>query len=345
MGIRFAVMAAVSCLAGAGAACADTIYTLARVNGDVFAINPADISDLGGGRKTATYYFIHPTHQADAYVTEFDCAGGRSITQTHNVIRSDLSPVRTVRRDAAWETPDSKAVSGILLKFVCAWPSPPAALQSATADSTAQFVRTTADSLLAKRGAADLKINPDRNTVGDCIFSQMPREVASKALINAQTARSPSTDQAFRDKVKTLGAKCSGRAESDNDSLIIGAALSVYMRFGSVIRLAEKSKIAENHLAAAWNAAPASVRAPLLERAAMLNSNATVSDIETANTQAVQASVKTLMATPALAAVLAGAKDLNGPQKDILVSQYYMAVAMGEQSEAALAPSKPVKAQ
>ena len=77
----------------------------------------------------------------------------------------------------------------------------------------------------------------------------------------------------------------------------------------------------------------------------MMNTSATVSDVQNAPTQAIQESVKTLMETPVLAGPLAEAANLNDIQKRILVSQYFMAVAMGEQSEAALAPSRPVKAQ
>jgi hypothetical protein len=331
-------VALVLLLAGAGTAAADTMYTLARVNADIFAINPADIVDAGGGRKTATFYFIRATHQADAYVTEFDCAGGRLITQSQRIVRSDLSLVRNVKRAPAWEKPDPKAVGGIVLKFVCDWPSPPVPAESTAAESTAAFLLATADNLLARTPASGRDINPDRTTVGDCIFSQMPKDVSTNALIAAQGGRSPAEDKAFRDRVKTLGAKCSGRPESDSDMLVITAGLSIYMRFGSIARLTEKSKITENHLAAAWNSAAPSVRAPLLERAAMMNTSATVSDVQNAPTDAIQASVRTLMETPVLAGLLAEATNLNDAPKRILVSQYFMAVAMGEQAEAALAP-------
>jgi len=342
MKITAAIAAIASFLLGAGAADADTIYTLAHVKADIFAINPADISDQGGGRKLATYYYVHPSHLADLYADEFDCAGGKMISRSRRIVRSDLSPVRDLKTTADWETPDPRTVAGIVLKFVCAWPSPPARMESTTAESLAQFLHLTADGILAKGDGSSL-INIDRTAVGDCIFGAMPKDLALKALTNVGAGRPPSADPAFREKVKTLGAKCIGRPVADNDSLVVGAALSIYMRHGIVARLGEKLEVTENHLAAAWNTAALSTRAPLLEEAAKLHTDATLSDIENSNKQPIANAVKTLMSTPELQTALGKVRNLNDTQKEILVYQYFMAIAMGEQAEAALAssPSKP----
>ena len=76
----------------------------------------------------------------------------------------------------------------------------------------------------------------------------------------------------------------------------------------------------------------------------MMHTDATLSDIENSDKQPIANAVKTLMSTPELQAGLGKVRNLNDIQKRILVSQYFMAIAIGEQAEAALS-SSPYKPQ
>jgi hypothetical protein len=324
------VLGFLATLAGTSAQ-ADTFYELGRVNGDIFTVS-AEIEETAEGNRSAIHYRVFGSHQLDQTSTEIDCGGKRLREVARKAMRSDLSPVRDMSVSSEWKKPDAKAIGGILIAAVCGLPSPPARLRRTDAASSADYLRQSADEVLVRRDPSKPPIIFDHTTVGDCIFAQMPQKVREAAILSLL----PTQTAGFNEQVNKLGAKCSGRPESTGDSLVIGAALSIFQRWAVMTRLADRKKIAEDHLAAAWNTASAETRQPLLDRAAMLHDpGKTVADIEMTDAAPVRRSVDALMNSPLLKPRLDALK-LDEQQKQLLLSVYFNAVAMGEVAEAQL---------
>jgi len=333
-----AVLVATGLIASLAApAHADTFYELGRVNADIFALNAADVADLPNGHKKVTQYRIFGSHQAEQFEAEIDCQGKQLRTTNRRVVRSDLSYVRDASFKPDWQKPDARAIGGILIDAVCTLPARPARLRTAEADSTAAYLRRSADEALAMYDASKRSIIVDQTAVGDCIFSKMPKEIAAEAVTKALEGRPPSQATGFIEQANRLGAECSGRPASQGDTAIVGAAMSIFQRFAMVSRLKDGKAIGEDHLAAAWNTAPAEIRAPLLQKAGMLHDpRVRAGDIAQADQQAAQQAVDALMNLPVLKARLDRLKHVNQQQKRAMVSMYYAALAMGETSEAQL---------
>lgn len=325
------VLGAMAAITGTSAAQADTFYELGRVNGDIFALN-AEIAQTADGYKSAVYYAVFGSHLVDQMSVEVDCDGKRLRTLARKSLRTDLSPVRDVPMPNDWKKPEERAIGGLLVNAVCALPAPPPRLKRTDAASSTDYLRQSADEVLAKRPASKPAIIFDHTTVGDCIFAQMTKKVREEAILSLL----PTQVQGFNEQVNKLGAKCSGRPESKGDSLVIGAALSMFQRWAVMTRLGNPKKIAEDYMAAAWNAASAETRKPLLERAAMLHDpGKSVADVEKADPAPVRSSVDALMNAPVLKSRL-DTLDLDDQQKRALLSVYFNAVAMGEVAEAQL---------
>lgn len=310
---------------------ADTFYELGRVNTDIFSLS-AESAQTAEGYKSAVYYAVFGSHLVDQMSVEVDCQGKRLRTIARKSLRTDLSPVRDVPMSNDWKKPDAKAIGGILVNAVCTLPAPPPKLKRIDAASAADYLRQSADEVLAMRPASKPAIIFDHTTVGDCIFAQMTKKVREEAILSLM----PTQVQGFNEQVNKLGAKCSGRPESRGDSLVIGAALSMFQRWAVMTRLGDSRKIAEDHMAAAWNTASAETRKPLLERAAMLHDpGKSVSDIEKTDPAPIRSSLDALMNAPVLKARL-DTLDLDDQQQRALLSVYFNAVAMGEVAEAQL---------
>jgi hypothetical protein len=310
---------------------ANTFYELGWVKSDLFTLN-AEFTQTAEGYRSAVSYRVTGNHLMDQWSVEVDCQGKRLRDVARKSMRSDLSPVRDLPVSRDWKQPDAKAIGGVLINAVCGLPSPPARLKRNDTASPSDYIRQSADAALVRRDPSSPAIIFDHTTVGDCIFAQMSKKVREEAILSLL----PTQVQGFNEEVNKLGAKCSGRPESKGDSLVIGAALSIFQRWAVMTRLGNPKKIAEDYMAAAWNTASAETRKPLLDRAGMLHDpGKTVADIEKADPAPVRSSIDVLMNSPVLKSRL-DTLELNDQQKRALLSVYFNAVAMGEVAEAQL---------
>lgn len=324
----------------AGAAQAETVYELGRVKGEIFAYAASDIVQQSEDIRTVREYRIPATQLVDRYDIEVDCRRDRLRTVGRMFVRTDMSEVRNTLKTqgpAEWTKPQRRAIGGILMRAVCGHPDAPSGLKSTEVASMSAYLRQASDEVLAAHDPAKLALVVDGTSVGDCIFRAMDEDTKLQAIVVVQQGRAASSADGFVAAVNALSERCIGRDSAD-DPLLVGAAMSIFTRFGVVTRLAQERKIAEQHLAAAWYGAPDEVRAPLLARAAQLHDpNASVEEIRAAETADVAATARTLAQTPALKAALERVTHLNDNQKEAFLMMYFMAAAMSEDSERRLA--------
>jgi hypothetical protein len=312
---------------------AETFYELGRIDGEIYALDAA-ITLTADGHKAATYYYIPGSHAPEQIRMQVDCGAKRVRTESRRVVRSDLSLVREVSGPGEWTKPEARAIGGILIKAVCEAPSP-AGLKRVEAASTIDYVSQSSNEVLSKLDPSKRMIIIDQTSVANCIFARMPKKVKEEAMRAVMDGKPPMSVSGFSEQASKLGAACSGRPESKSDSLIVGAAMGIFERYGVMSLLGDGAKIGEQHLAAAWNTAASEVREPLLKRAGMLHDpGVTVADIGQVDPEPAKRSIETLMNAPVLKPRLDMLNQWNNEQKRVLVGRYFNAVAMGEAAEA-----------
>jgi hypothetical protein len=331
-GALFAAMISVF----AAPAWAGTYYAYAPVQDSIFAIDPASIT-TNGEVKTATIYFVHPTRTAEASEIDFDCANQTLTTKSRKLIRTDLSPLRNAKITTPSGKPTPKTTGDISLKLVCEWPKPSEKPIKMEEPSLGAFLAKLSDTL-RKRAKYTPDIVIDQTSVGNCIFSKVPKDVSFNALMLMQQNKPLGADQQIRAEIGKAAEAC-GVAPAYMDASVF-AAQGIYGRYGilSVIPDKKGQKLREDVFAAAWNGADASAREPFLALAALAMVPAsTVDDVVKRRDSLVEAG-KTLAANPELQAAVKKASSRKADEITLLLRQYFAATAMGEVAEAKLAP-------